>query len=132
MPGFRHLGSHSGWRRLEVTVGITAGKIVQTLMLTRLTTLALTAPQPGLLLPQGADWAPAYQQIHRRARLHATQLPPDQLNPRGSYDAGLRPVFTRFTRPRKGRDERSGYLPLSLPPPGAICAKYEPVHGMLF
>ena len=68
---------------------------------------------------QGGDWAPAYQQIHRRARLHAAQLPPDQLNPRGSYDARLRAVFSRFTRPRKGRDERSGYLPLSLPPPGA-------------
>ena len=68
---------------------------------------------------QGDNWTPYYRQIHRRARLHAAQLPPDQLNPRGHYDARLRPVFSRFTRPRKGRDERSGYLPLSLPPPGA-------------
>ena len=67
---------------------------------------------------QGDNWAPEYRQIHRRARLHAARLPPDQLNPRGHYDGRLRPVFSRFTRARKGRDERSGYLPLGLPPPG--------------
>jgi len=72
-----------------------------------------------LELLQGDDWAPEYRQIHRRARLHAARLPPDALNPRGAYDGRLRPVFSRFTRARKGRDERSGYLPLGLPPPGA-------------
>ncbi len=76
---------------------------------------------------QGDDWAPEYRQIHRRARLHGARLPPDALNPRGHYDGRLRPVFSRFTRARKGRDERSGYLALGLPPPGTEAVPYRVV-----
>lgn len=71
---------------------------------------------------QDCEWAPAIEGIHRRARLHLAQLPPDQLNPRGHYDAGLHPVYDRAQRKRRRGgptgDSRLGALPLELPEPG--------------
>ena len=72
--------------------------------------------------PQGEDWAPATDQVHRRARLYRVLLPPDQLNPRGHYDAALSAMYERATRKKRqspGGDSRLGSLPLSLPQPGA-------------
>ena len=75
------------------------------------------------IYPQGGEWAPGVEAIHRRARLYLAQLPPDQLNPRGHYDAALQPVYDRATRRRRhsgpSGDPRLSSLPLDLPPPGA-------------
>lgn len=77
--------------------------------------------------PQGSEWAPGIEGIQRRARLYLARLPPDQLNPRGHYDAALRPVYDRATRKRRHAgppgDPRLSALPLELPPLGAALCR---------
>lgn len=83
---------------------------------------SLVAPDvKNLTSTEVAGWQPEYEMINRRARLFHCLLPPDQLHPVGHYDGSPQPLNTRRRLGggrMRGLDERSGLLPLPLPPPG--------------
>ncbi|RMZ56828.1 hypothetical protein APUTEX25_002917, partial [Auxenochlorella protothecoides] len=58
--------------------------------------------------------------VNARARLYGVSVPPDLCNPRGYSDAEMTALLQRtaVVGSQAKRDERSGCLPLPLPPPG--------------